>query len=104
MSVAINLNDELAGVLAEKAKKHRQSLEEFTVNLLQKAVNIEGADPDWNSKNQRRLELIRKSVQDELTDREQGELDDLQLAFDKRFESFDKGLLGTVTEIRAVGG
>ncbi len=102
MSVAINLNDELAGLLSEKAEEQRQSLEEFAVALLRNAVEQTTDEADWPARNRRRLQLIRNSVHHGLSVAEQDELDGLQQDFDRRFESFDRGLQDTMVQMKTM--
>jgi hypothetical protein len=57
-------------------------------------------DENWGKRNQRRLDLIRKSIQGELSEPEQAELDQLQGWLDARFQPFDAGLLKQLDDMK----
>lgn len=75
-------------------------MEELATTILENAVSRSAADEDWGPRNQRRVELIRKSTRCELTQHEQAELDELQSCLEERFERFDRGLLTQLAEIK----
>ena len=100
MSVVINVHDDLARRLQAEAAHRRVPVEVLATTILDGAVPRVQLDRDWGQLNQRRLELIRKSTQCELTGPEQAELDQLQSCLDEQFESFDAGLLNQLDEMR----
>jgi hypothetical protein len=57
-------------------------------------------DEPWGRRNQRRLELIRKSTRSPLSPEEQAHLDQLQGWLDERFQPFDAGLLKQLDEMK----
>ena len=99
MATAIPLDDALAAVLRSEATARRLSVEEFSRRLLVEALqNIEAADP-WAARNQRRIELIRRSTTVPLTTAEQEELDELQAELYQRLEAKDRELLEKLGEL-----
>ncbi|HUG68590.1 MAG TPA: hypothetical protein VMM76_12625 [Pirellulaceae bacterium] len=98
MSVVINVDDGLARRLQTVAANQNTSVEELAIAILDDAVSK--GDEEWGSRNQRRLELIRKSARGELTTHEQAELDQLQNWLDEKFESFDRGLMDQLDEMK----
>ncbi|MFO7901100.1 MAG: hypothetical protein ACQESR_23495 [Planctomycetota bacterium] len=100
MAVVINLDEELARRLQAEAASRRVSVEQLATRILEKAVPPRHVDDDLSQRNQRRLDLIRKSTRCELTRDERAELDQLQSWFDEEFEDFDAGLLGQLHEMR----
>jgi hypothetical protein len=100
MSVVINVNDDLARRLQAEAAYRRVPVEVLATTILDQAVPRYDADRDWGQRNQRRLELIRKSTRSELTRLEQEELDRLQGWLDEQFVSFDAGLLNQLDEMK----
>ncbi|NUQ64524.1 MAG: hypothetical protein HUU20_18825 [Pirellulales bacterium] len=101
MSIVIHVYDDLARRLQSEAESQNLSVEDLAVRILDSAVSQSCSGADWGQHNRRRLELIRKSIRHELTEREQAELDDLQSSLDERFESFDAGLLAELSEMKA---
>lgn len=99
MSVLIKVGDDLARWLQAEAAVKNTSIEELANTILE---NARPNEREWGTRNQRRLTLIRKSSRDELTEVEQSELDELQAWLDERFESFDRGLLDQLGEMKAV--
>ena len=78
MATAIPLDDALASQLRSEATARRLSVEEFGRRLLAEALHHIEASSHWSARNQRRIELIRKSTKVQLTPAEQTELDELQ--------------------------
>lgn len=96
MPVSIQLNDDLAAQLQQKAAARGLSLEKFTVHLLDGALSqMESAD-EWAVQNQRRLVLIHKSSTIGLCAQEQVELQGLQATLDQRLEPLDDHLLDSL--------
>jgi hypothetical protein len=93
MSVTIVLNDSLAEQLRAQARVEQQPVEAFAHELLGEAVRQRGMSDAWDRKNQRRVELIRKSTRRGLSTEEQTELDSLQAEFDARLGHWDDELL-----------
>ena len=62
MPVTIQLNDDLAAQLRQKAAARRQSLEEFAQHLLDDALGQLDAADVWAAQNRRRLDLIRRPL------------------------------------------
>ena len=100
MSVLINVHDDLARRLQAEAAHRRIPVEVLANTILDGAVPSFRVGPDWGQRNQRRLELIRKSTRCELAEVEQAELDQLQSWLDEQFEAFDAGLLNQLDEMR----
>ena len=90
MSVTITFQNDLAQRLETEALQRHVSVEELATTILDRAVSSTHAA--WGQHNQRRLTLIRKSIQQLLTTQEQQELDTLQAALDVRFDDFDAAL------------
>ena len=102
MSVVITVYDDLARRLQVEAGNRRVSVEKLAVDILDNAVRPRHGDrdTDWGNRNQRRLELIRKSTRCDLSQQEQTELDQLQSWLDEQFEAFDTGLLTQLDEMK----
>ena len=100
MSLLINVNDDLARRLQEEARVRSVSVEELALAILNDAIPGASEDENWGSRNQRRLELIRKSTRSALSEPEQAELDQLQSWLDEQFEPFDAGLLRQLDEVK----
>jgi hypothetical protein len=94
MSVTIVLDDSLADQLRAQARAAQQPVEALAHELLAEAVRQRGLSAAWNRKNQRRVELIRKSTRRGLSIEEQAELDRLQAELDERLGHWDDALLG----------
>jgi hypothetical protein len=90
MSITITFQNDLAQRLESAAIQRQVSVEELATTILDRAVPQ--AHDAWGEQNQRRLTLIRKSIRQSLTAKEQQELDRLQAALDVRFEDFDAAL------------
>lgn len=90
MSITVTFHDDLAERLETEAMKQQISVEKLVTTILDRALS---RTPDcWGAQNQRRLALIRKSIQQTLTADEQEELRILQAVLDAWFEEFDAGL------------
>ena len=70
------------------------------MTILDGAMPQAAQDKDWGRRNQRRLELIRKSTRGELSEPEQAELDQLQSWLDEAFHPFDAGLLKQLDDMK----
>lgn len=99
MATAIQLDDALASQLRSEATARRLSVEEFSRRLLADALEHIEASNHWGSRNQRRIELICKSTNVQLTPAEQAELDELQVELYQRLEARDRELLGKLSEL-----
>jgi hypothetical protein len=97
MSVTIVLNDSLADRLRAQARVEQQPVEVFAHELLAEAVRQRGLSVAWDCKNQRRVELIRKSTRRGLSTEEQAELDRLQAELDERLGQWDDELLAELS-------
>lgn len=93
MSVTIVLDDSLADELRAQARVEQQSVETLAQELLAEAVRRRGRFAAWDRRNQRRVELIRKSTRRGLSAAEQAELDGLQAELDERLGHWDDELL-----------
>lgn len=104
MSVTIVLNDSLAEQLIVRARVEQQPVETLAHELLAEAVRQRGLSAEWDRKNQRRVELIRKSTRRGLSAAEQAELDSLQAELDERLGHWDDELLEGLSGLeQAVG-
>lgn len=90
MALTITVHNDLAQRLESAAIEKNVSVEELAKSILDRAVSR--SDGNWIEKNQRRLCLIRKSVQQSICAEEQHELDELQSQFDLQFKEFDESL------------
>jgi hypothetical protein len=97
MSVTIVLNDALADQLRAQARAEQQPVEALAQELLTEAVRQRGLSAAWDRKNQRRVELIRKSTRRGLSTEEQAELNRLQAEVDERLGNWDDQLLGELS-------
>ena len=98
MSITITLQQDLAERLEAEAMQRSISVEALATAILDRAVTQ--TYDAWGEQNQRRLTLIRKSIQHSLLTEEQRELDSLQAALDARFEDFDAALISQLNQIR----
>jgi hypothetical protein len=96
----IHVREDLAQRLQAEAKNRSVSVEELALTILDGAVPPVPQDPGWGKRNQRRLELIRKSTRCPLSEQEQAELDQLQGWLDETFQSFDAGLLKQLHDMK----
>lgn len=100
MTVTISVYDELAQRLRVAASKQSVSVQELALTILDDAVPSVPPDESWGQRNQRRLELIRKSTRGELSEQEQSQLEQLQAWLDENFQTFDAGLLKQLDEMK----
>jgi hypothetical protein len=100
MSIIINVHDDLAQRLQAAAKNQSVSVQELAITILDDAIPPVAPGENWGKPNQRRLDLIRKSIQGELSEPEQAELDELQGWLDARFQPFDAGLLKQLDDMK----
>ena len=100
MTLLINVQDDLARRLRTEAKNRSVTVENLALSILDQAVPPRPGEEDWGQRNQRRLELIRKSTREQLSEQEQAELDRLQGWLDERFEPFDAGLKAQLEEMK----
>ena len=99
MTITIQLPDELAQRLQTEASRQKITVEELANKILEVSISNQ-PDDGWGQRNQRRLELIRKSTRGELTQQEQRELNELQTQLDESFKKFDNGLLQQLDEMK----
>ncbi|NUQ62674.1 MAG: hypothetical protein HUU20_09305 [Pirellulales bacterium] len=99
MAITIELDDAMASQLRSEAAARQMSLEEFGRRLLAEAMHRIQVSSNWRARNQRRVELIRKSTSAELTAAEQAELDDLQAELYERMETADQDLLDRIADL-----
>jgi hypothetical protein len=97
MSVTIVLNDSLTDQLRAQARAEQQPVEALAHELLAEAVRQRGRSAVWDRKNERRVELIRKSTRRGLSTEEQAELDRLQAEVDERLGHWDDELLAELS-------
>ena len=93
MTLTIPVDDVLVDQLRKKAAVPRLSVEQFVADLLHEAVGQLEVAEYWESQNQRRLALIRKSATTTLPAEEITELEGLQAALDRQLEPMDDQLL-----------
>jgi hypothetical protein len=101
MSVMINVHDDLAQRLQAVAKNQSVSVQDLAITILDDAVPAVPREESWATRNQRRLELIRKSTRSHLSEQEQAQLDELQGWLDAKFQPFDAGLLKQLDDMKA---
>ena len=75
------------------------SIEELSDRLLTEAVQRIELSSRWGARNQRCIELIRKSTSVNLSSREQAELDELQAELHERMEAMDQQLLNNLFDL-----
>jgi hypothetical protein len=69
MGTTIQLDETLAAQLRSEASARQLSIEELSHRLLTEAVQRIEVSSRWGARNQRRIELIRKSTRVKLTQR-----------------------------------
>ena len=84
MVVTIIMDEPLTSRLQAQAAARQVSPEEFACALLGEARQHMDDSEAWEVQKQRRIELIRKSAVETLTEAEQAELPSLQDAADRR--------------------
>ena len=92
-------NDWLADQLRAQARVAQQPVEALAQELLGEAVRQRGLAAEWDRRNQRRVELIRKSTRRGLTVAEQAELDSLQADVDQRLGHWDDELFEQLSDL-----
>jgi DNA anti-recombination protein RmuC len=100
MSVTIVLNESLASELRAQAHREQQPIESLAQELLAEAVRQRSLAATCDEKNQRRVELIRRSTRSGLSTQDQAELDDLQAELDERLGHWDDQLLETLSSLK----
>lgn len=98
MSATLHLNDQLQNALRRQAEPHNLSWDQLALIILSEAVQPI-ADGDWILLNQRRLELIGKKYEGELTEAERRELAALQAAAEKHLQPLDTPRLKWLDQI-----
>ena len=100
MVVTIAIDEPLASRLQAQAAARQVSPEECARALLGEALQHMDDSEAWEVQNQRRIELIRKSAVETLTEAEQAELQSLQDAADRRLEERDWALLTQLDRLK----
>ncbi len=98
MSATLRLDDQLQNALQRQAEPHNLSWDQFALIILSEAANP-APDANWNSLNQRRLELIGKRYNGGLIEAEQRELAALQAVAEKHLEPLDETRLNWLEQI-----
>jgi hypothetical protein len=93
MTLTIPLDDALTSQLRQYAADRQLSIEAFAAQLLHDAVMQLADTACWQQHNQRRVELIHKSMTTLLSREEVAELEALQAALDQRLAAMDDQLL-----------
>jgi len=104
MPVTITLDDRLTAQLQPYAATRHLALEALAVQLLRTAAGHLTAEGAEAARQQRRLALIRRSVQTPLAPEEAAELAALQAALDRRLAPVDDVLLGELARMQQVAG
>ena len=99
MGITIQLDETLAAQLRSEASARRLSIEQLSHSLLTEAVQRIEVSSRWGARNQRRIELIRKSTRVNLTPEEQAKLDELQAELHERLEATDQQLLNSLVDL-----
>ncbi len=100
MVVTIEIDEPLASRLQAKAAINKLSTEDFARMLLGEILqHIENSEA-WETQNQRRIDLIKKSSIKELTDAEQVELQQFQDIADQQLEMRDDELLAQLDRLK----
>ena len=97
MSAALNLSDELVSSLAEEAKRHDLSWQQWAVLVLDDSRMLSN-DRQWSELNRRRIELIHAKYDRGLECHEDRELIALQAAAAQRLSTLDAGRLRWLEE------
>lgn len=98
MTITLEIDDPLASILQTTAESRQVTATELAKQLLTDALGEK--DDEWDLRNQRRIELIRKSNREGLSSQESGELQQLQDAADQRLEQVDLQLLDQLNQFR----
>lgn len=98
MSATLRLDDQLQNALQRQAEPHNLSWDQFALIVLFEAANPAPV-PEWHSLNQRRLDLIRKKYDGELTEAERRELAALAVAAEKYLQPYDQARLKWLEQI-----
>ncbi|MEO8496981.1 MAG: hypothetical protein ABI614_18070 [Planctomycetota bacterium] len=98
MSATLQLDDQLQNALQRQAEPHNLSWDQFALIILSEAANP-AAHANWNSLNQRRLELIGKKYNGGLTEADLRELAALQAVAEKHLEPLDGARLKWLEQI-----
>ena len=89
MSIKIEIGDPLASILKSRADSRHLSPDELVTELLGDCL----IDASFETQNQRRIELIKKSHRGNLDESEKTELQALQEEVDQGLEKSDRQLL-----------
>ncbi|ETW99009.1 hypothetical protein [Candidatus Entotheonella palauensis] len=100
MVVTLQIDEPLASRLQAKAVVQHLSTEDFARMLLGEGLQRLEDSEVWNSQNQRRIDLIRKSSHETLTETEEDELQQLQEVADQRLEARDHELLAHLDRLK----
>jgi hypothetical protein len=100
MHVTITLPEDLASELTRRASRERRALEAYASQILGDALQQLGQAESWHDRNQRRLRLIRKGMNEQLEEAERAELEELQAELDRRLETSDDQLLDVLKRMQ----
>lgn len=100
MVVTIEIDAPLASRLQAKAADQKLSPEDYARILLGDVLQQMDDSEAWETQNQRRITLIRKSSIEILTEAEQSELQRLQDIADQKFEARDHELLAQLDRFK----
>jgi len=100
MMVTIEIDEPLASRLQAQADVQKLSPEDFVRILLGEVLQRMEESETWETQNQRRIVLIRKSSIEMLTEAEQSELQWLQDVADQRLEARDQELLAQLDRFK----
>jgi hypothetical protein len=98
MTITLQIDDPLASILQTTAASRQLTANELAKQLLADA--LDNGDDEWEKRNRRRIELIRKSNREGVSAEEAGELQQLQDAADQRLEQVDQQLLDQLNRFR----
>jgi hypothetical protein len=90
MPVTIILDDELAQRLERQAHAHRTTLQQWALEILNRAPEFPDQPQAWRELNARRFELIHKRHHEGLSESEEAELAELQATTDRWLEPVDR--------------
>ena len=90
MPVTIILDDELAQKLDRQAQARRTTLQQWALEILNRAPELPDHHEAWLELNARRFELIHKRHHGGLSNAEEAELAELQATADRWLEPVDR--------------
>ena len=102
MKLTIALDEKQAAHLQKQASSRQLSPEQHARDLLGDALGKIEEAATWGALNRRRLDLIGKNRSSGLSAEEAKELEQLQVAVDRRLEPMDRQLLAAAEQFRHV--